>query len=94
MNETFKYSTMLAKVVIFSLIMAALIVTATKTFAKTPNESMVLQTVRLSLWYEGAEKEEQKPSEVATLEEFYPEELYRAIEKHDEQKRMNFALRK
>ncbi len=94
MNETFKYSTILAKVVIFSLILAALMVSATKTFAQTPNEKLVLQGVRLSLWYEGAQENLEQPAEVATMQELFPEELFRALEKHDEQKRANFALRK
>ncbi len=93
MNETFKYSTILAKIVILSLILAAFMVSMTKTFAQTPNESMVLQTVRLSLWYEGANEKVERPSAMASLEEFYPEELYRALEKHDEQKKVSFALK-
>lgn len=95
MNETFKYSTILAKIVIASLIMAAFMLSLTKTHAKTPNEELVLRSIRVSLWYKGTQvkngKNGNEPQEVATIEEFYPEELYRALEKHDEQKKVSFA---
>lgn len=91
MNETFKYSTILAKVVIVSVIMAAFMVTISKTYAKTPNEELVLRSIRASLWYEGTQGKNEKKHEVATIKEFYPEELYRALEKHDQQKKVSFA---
>jgi len=91
MNETFKYSTVLAKIVIASLIMAGFMVSLTKTHAKTPNERLVLRSIRTSLWYEGTQVKNDKKHEVATIKEFYPEELYRALEKHDQQKKVSFA---
>ncbi len=90
MNQTFKYSTVLAKIVILGLILAAVLLSSTRTFASklTANEQMVLQSVRLSLWYEGTTEgeveEAPKNMNVASIQEFYPEELYRALEKHDE----------
>ena len=89
MNQMYKYSTVLSKVVMAGLIFAAFILASTRTFAaaQTANEKFVLQGVRLSLWYEGTEqKQELKDMQVSSLQEFYPEELYRALEKHDEQR--------
>ena len=88
MNETFKYSTLFAKVVIVCLIMAAAMLSSVKTFAKTANEELVFQSVRLSLWYEGTDKSLQKDegTQANAMQMVYPEELFRAMQKHHEQK--------
>lgn len=93
MNETFKFSTVLAKIVITALIMAAIMVTTTKTFAKTANEKFVFQTVRLSLWYEGTQEMAQNEQAMASVEDLYPEELFRALEKHQELKSEGITLK-
>ena len=89
MNQMYKYSTVLSKVVMAALFFAAFVLASSRTFAatQTANEKFVLQGVRLSLWYEGTQqKQEVKELNVASIQEFYPEELYRALEKHDEKR--------
>jgi len=91
MNKMFKYSTIIVKIVIASLLMTAFMVTLTKVHAETPNEELVIRSIRNSLWYEGALVINNKKQEVGTLKELYPEELYRALEKHDNEKKVSFV---
>lgn len=86
MNEVFKYSTILSKVIIFALISAGFMVTAVRAQERSANDKMVLQSVRLSLWYEGAKQD------IALQDKLrLPEELSKAMEKHSQEERRHIS---
>ncbi len=53
MTKVFKFSTFVTKLLLFSFIVASFALSSARAADKSENEKMVLQTVRLSLWYQG-----------------------------------------
>lgn len=59
--------------------------------SRSPNDELVFQTVRLQLWYQGLNGEEQ---DGATLSGLIPsEELQRALMRHVEEETVDFGLK-
>jgi protein subunit release factor B len=87
-----KFSTLSIKMSRAGILLGLILLSGHQAYGQTENEKFVLQSVRLSLWYEGMSSE-MKISQESFAEDFYPEELGRALEIHEEQKRLRFALK-
>lgn len=81
MNKTFKLSTFVIKLMFFAFVMASFALSSVRAAEKSENEKMVMGTVRLSLWYQGInEQNQEKPAVKESLKNaFGVEELDRAM---------------
>lgn len=82
MQNSFKFSTFVLKLMIFSFLIASFALSSVRAAELSENEKMVMGKVRLSLWYTGLESSE-KPSfqgNPANIEQV--EELSRAMDRY------------
>jgi hypothetical protein len=78
-KNTFKFSTFVLKMTLFSFIAASFVLMTAKVQAKSENAKMIDQHVRLSLWYTGIQT--QQIGESVDNNHEAPEELVRAMNK-------------
>lgn len=82
MQNSFKFSTFVLKLMVFSFLIASFALSAVRASEPTENEKMVMGKVRLSLWYSGLESQNgpAKMGSEAKIE--HVEELSRAIDRY------------
>lgn len=86
MTNTFKFSTFVIKLLLFSFVLASFALSSVRAAQNSENEKMVLETVRLSLWYQGIH-EVQGDGQSISYDQ--TEELQKAMLRHDRERNSN-----
>lgn len=82
MQNSFKFSTFVLKLMIFAFIVASFALSSVRAADLTENEKMVMGKIRLSLWYTGLETNEKASFQGNAGNMEQVEELTRAMDRY------------